>query len=397
MIVPALSALTAAIAALSGVSCTNIWAQNELGLTAAPPKNHERLTYQKKIHRHSIPIPGSVARIADVPKVDRRTIFAAQAANSASRKVKPFYQPQNAIQAGSASRKVRSFYDQSSSSTAYNTGSTSTGRIRSNAVSQAIPPSPPVDNNSFVYTNLTANQWTEFFFAEPGQLPFSRWQFNIASGQNCTLQVTDAYCTGDQFQAVRLLGNNVEEVLFNTPPVPFDPVVAAQIKAGSNVNCTPFTTDAATAWASPSWSKNQIALGAGSYRLILKSLLAPYGSGGAYLQLNCNGSPTPSGNTCSYGSSKIQFLNQKVAWNQIASACSSVGLTPLAVTTGNLNDALSVLFSCGGAASQAWVGSFNGDTYQNQVGLYLLSGLTMGSGGLHATPDASLLYNVMCQ
>ena len=249
---------------------------------------------------------------------------------------------------------------------------------------------------------MTANTWTEFYFIEPGQLPYSRWQFSIAAGQQCTLQVTDAYCTGDRFQAVRLLSDDTEEILFDTPSVPFNPTVAAQIRAGNNVNCTPFTTDAATAWSSPSWSKNQRALTAGNYRLILKPLLAPYGAGGAYVRLNCANAPTPAPTpaptqTCTYNGSSIKYLNQQVTWNQIASACSSVGLIPLAVTTGNLEQSLQVLFNCGGANARAWVGSYNGDTYENRVGLFLHSGATMGSGGLSATPETTVLYSVMCQ
>jgi hypothetical protein len=361
--------------------CTNVWSQNHLGLNPAPPTNFDRLTYQKSMNRDPVPIPGTVSSLAAVPKGNHRQMTVQQS------QVSKKQQPQV------ASSKVNLF--EINPSRSQSTTPQSSGRVRA---AGTLP--SPVDDNAFVYTNLTANSWTEFYFIEPNQLPYSRWQFSVATGQQCTLQVTDAYCTGDRFQAVRVYSNDTEGVLFDTPPVPYDPVVAAEIKAGNNVNCTPFTTDPATAWSSPSWSKNQQSLTAGSYRLILKPLLAPYGAGGAYVRLNCASTPAPTpvpAQTCTYNGSSIKYLNRQVAWNQIASVCSSAGLTPLAVTSANLEQSLQVLFNCGGSNARAWVGSYNGDTYEGRVGLFLHSGATMGSGGLTATPETNILYSVMCQ
>ncbi len=376
----------------SFASCTNVMPQKSLGLNPAPPTNFDRLTYQKKIRHDLVPIPGSVSTIATVQRGSQR-----QPVQQAWKK------PQTQKESQPASAKVNLFNNLSVRQSSQSLGqvssqSTGQGQGRMRAAGTTNPVPPPVDNNSFVYTNLTANAWTEFYFIEPNQLPYSRWQFTVAAGEGCTLQVTDAYCTGDRFQAVRLYSDDAEEVLFDTPPVPYNPVVAAQIKAGNNVNCTPFTTDAETAWSSPSWSKSQIALTAGSYRLILKPLLAPYGAGGAYVRLNCANAPTPSPTeTCTYNGSNIKYLNQQVAWNQISSVCSAAGLTPLAVTSENLEQSLQVLYNCGGANARAWVGSYNGDTYEGRVGLFLHSGPTMGSGGLSATAETTVLYAVMCK
>ena len=254
--------------------------------------------------------------------------------------------------------------------------------------------------DDFVYVTLPLNQWTQFYFSEVGQLPFSRWTFDIPADQKCTLQVVDAYCTGDRFEAVRRLDSGVEVPLLSTPPVPFNPVVAEQIRLGSNVNCTPFTTDAATAWASSSWSKGEVALTQpGNYKLILKSLLAPYGSGGAYVRINCTGSsPTPvPSNVCSYGSSNIKYIRQTLPFTQQAAVCQSYGLRPLDVTQANIADARAVLLNCAGSGTRAWIASYNGDNYRQTVGLSLHASQLSEVGAITATPDSSPLEGVLCQ
>ena len=262
--------------------------------------------------------------------------------------------------------------------------------------------------DDFVYVTLPPNQWTQFYFSEVGQLPYSRWTFDIPSGQKCSLQVVDAYCAGDRFQADRRLDSGVEVPLLSTPVVPFNPVIAEQIRQGGNVNCTPFTTDPATAWASSSWSKGQVALKkSGNYKLILKSLLAPYGSGGAFVRLACETSTptaastttttTPSSNVCSYGSSPIKYIRQTLPFTQQATACQSYGLRPLDVTQSNIQDARSVLLNCAGSGTRAWISSYNGDNYRGVVGLSLHATQLADVGAISATPDASPLEGVLCQ
>ena len=160
-------------------------------------------------------------------------------------------------------------------------------KSRSSAAAPKTKPKSTAEIESFVYPVLTPNQWTEFYFVEPNQLPFSRWSFSIAPAQNCSLQVVDSFCTGDRFTALRVLPTGLQIPLLTTPPVPYNPRVAAAIRSGKNDTCEPFTTDPATAWDSSAWSKGQINLSSGDYKLIIKSVIAPYGSGGAFLRLAC--------------------------------------------------------------------------------------------------------------
>ena len=272
---------------------------------------------------------------------------------------------------------------------------------RPSALKPTIKSVNNVTIDDFVYVDLPTNQWTEFYFSEVGQLPYSRWIFDIPANQRCTLQVVDSFCTGDRFEATRRLDNGVEIPLLSTPPVPYDPIVAEEIRLGSNVNCTPFTTDAETAWASSSWSKGEVALQPGNYKLILKSLLAPYGSGGAFVRLNCPTSPTPSPspsqNVCTFGSSSIQYIRQSLSFTQQSSVCQSYGYAPLAVTASNIRDARNVLINCAGVDTRAWIASYNGDNYGGTVGLSLHALQSSEVGAITATSDTSVLQGVLCQ
>lgn len=259
--------------------------------------------------------------------------------------------------------------------------------------------------DDFVYVSLPLNQWTQFYFSEPGQLPYSRWTFDIPANQKCNLQVVDAYCTGDRFEADRRLDNGQEVFLLSTPPVPYNPAIAEQIRLGSSVNCTPFTTDAETAWASSSWSKGQVALQPGNYKLILKSLLAPYGSGGAFVKLDCSSNPNPTPtptpapvptNLCSYASSSIKYVRQSLPFPQLTVVCQSYGLKPFAATAGNIREARNVLMNCAGADSRAWIASYNGDNYGGAIGLSLHATSMSETGAITATPDTSATQGALC-
>lgn len=255
--------------------------------------------------------------------------------------------------------------------------------------------------DDFVYVDLPLNQWTQFYFSEVGQLPYSRWTFDIPATDKCSLQVVDSFCTGDRFEATRRLDNGQEIPLLSTPPVPYNPAIAEQIRLGSTVNCTPFTTDAETAWASSAWSKGQVALQPGNYKLILKSLLAPYGSGGAFAKLDCQSTtpptPAPSQGLCSYGSSSIKYVRQPSTFPQQASACKAYGLQPLAATTSNIKEAHDVLMNCAGVETRAWIASYNGDTYGGVVGLSLHATQMTENGAITATPDTAAIQGALCQ
>lgn len=259
-----------------------------------------------------------------------------------------------------------------------------------------------IDN--FVYVTLPLNQWTEFFFAEVGQLPYSRWIFDTPSTEKCVLQVVDSFCTGDRFQATRFIeSTNTEIPLLSTPPVPFNPVIAEQIRSGANVTCTPFTTEAEIAWASSAWSKGQVALESGSnYKLILKSLLAPYGSGGAFVRVSCQNYhpapvPPPNKNVCTYGSGTIKYIRQALTFTQQAPVCQSYGFRPLDVTNANIREAREVLMHCAGVDTRAWISSYNGDNYRGVVGLSMHATKSPDAGSISATPDLSAQEGVLCQ
>jgi hypothetical protein len=275
---------------------------------------------------------------------------------------------------------------------------------KSSALKPIIKAVRNVTIDDFVYVDLPKNQWTEFYFSEVGQLPYSRWTFDIPANQQCTLQVVDAYCTGDRFEATRRLDSGIEVPLLSTPPVAYDPILAEEIRLGANVNCTPFTTDAETAWTSSSWSKGQVLLTQpGNYKLILKSLLAPYGSGGAFVRLGCQSTPTPtptptpSQNVCTYGSSSIKYIRQLTTFPQQSAVCQSFGYTSLAVTSSNIRDARNVLFNCAGSDSRAWIASFNGDNYGGAIGLIFHATALSETGAITATSDTSMLQGVLCQ
>lgn len=264
-----------------------------------------------------------------------------------------------------------------------------------------------VSNDSdFVYVNLPLNEWTEFYFAEVGQLPFSRWQFTVPSNERCKLQVVDAYCTGDRFEAVsvtnavphngRHRNRTVETPILATPPVPFDAKVAAQIRAGKNVNCTPYTTDPATAWSSSAWSKGERRLAAGDYRLILKPLLAPYGSGGAYVRVDCHAKDHIPRPYCSHGGSAIKLLNSQHPQSQLVTACSTLGLATLELTPENIAEARRVLLHCSGPNTQALVRSYNGDDYGGTVKLVLSVGDNEGIGSVTAMHEVAYPERILC-
>lgn len=264
--------------------------------------------------------------------------------------------------------------------------------------------------DDFVYQNLPLNEWTQFYFSEVGQLPYSRWTFDTPANEICDLQVVDSFCAGDQFEASRRLEGGQEQFLLSTPPVPYNPEIAEQIRLGSSENCSPFTTDPEVAWASSDWSKGQVRLQPGNnYQLILKSLLAPYGAGGAFVKINCQAalkSPNTNSpattqnqalNLCSYNSSPIKYVRQSLTFPQLASVCQSYGLQPLAASLSNIKDARNVLMNCAGVESRAWIASYNGDNYGGVVGLSLHATQMSEMGSISATPDTSAIQGALCQ
>jgi len=300
---------------------------------------------------------------------------------------------------------------------------------------------PHIDE--FVYTPLPLGEWTQFFFSETGQLPFSRWSFTVPAEKEalCQLQVTDSYCAGDRFEVNRVLSadSHLEELLFLTPVVTFDMVTASKIRDGKDAKCVPFTTDATTAWASSNWSKAQShILEEGGYRIVIRPLLTPYGSGGAYLRVNCmysakhqaqkqkeaarpsiqEDTPTPSLkakekreetkkenigqiessssdlesvaadcsstsqdlDACSVAGTAIQLVRRpKATFRGQAHMCRLFGFKPLDLTTSNLQPALKVLLQCAGSKGRAWINTNQGKTCPNAGSLLVATDSSVAS------------------
>ena len=82
------------------------------------------------------------------------------------------------------------------------------------------------------------------------------------------MTVTDAYCTGDQFEVF----DNGTDIGPTSIP--------------GTSTCTDYTTNPDTALASPKWSHGVFDLGPGSHSLTFKPIASPFGSGGAFFRVD---------------------------------------------------------------------------------------------------------------
>jgi hypothetical protein len=89
------------------------------------------------------------------------------------------------------------------------------------------------------------------------------------------LKVTDAFQHGDQFS----VNVNSGAYLFNTSAVPPDPASS--------------TGDPDVAFADPTYSSGSILLPAGAYSVDVFTMASPFGSGGAYLEVESSAIPEP--------------------------------------------------------------------------------------------------------
>lgn len=106
--------------------------------------------------------------------------------------------------------------------------------------------------------------WQYFSFGGEGSSWSDTFEFTLT--ESARLNVTDAYLSGDQF-AVYLNGN----LLGNT---------SAPGSTGDQIG-----GDYDAAFADSRWSSASFILGAGTYQVSGTTLLSPFGSGGAALQL----------------------------------------------------------------------------------------------------------------
>ncbi len=112
---------------------------------------------------------------------------------------------------------------------------------------------------------IVGGGWAYFdWYAGPGV--WATPTFSLSADDTCTVQITDAFLTGDQFEVY------VDGVLAITTSTPVD---------GLNLG---LDTDAA--WAEPAYSKGCFVLDAGRYELSIKNILIPtgYPDGGAYIR-----------------------------------------------------------------------------------------------------------------
>lgn len=112
--------------------------------------------------------------------------------------------------------------------------------------------------------------WQAFSFGGVGSTWSDDFTFTISGP--AYFAVTDAFCAGDQF-AFAVNGTNI-----GNTSVPF--------YDGTCNDGTTRTTDPAFAYSSSLWSHGQVLLGAGSYTVTGTTVLSPFGSGGAYVQLS---------------------------------------------------------------------------------------------------------------
>lgn len=276
---------------------------------------------------------------------------------------------------------------------------------------------------------LRPNVWTAFTFGRVGQPPYNFFNFNVGGTgdedgdegagdgdegyggwrpRRCSLEITDAYCPGDRFVVNRLaLGDNgqmVETQLIETPAVPYDPAVARKICAGLPAQCALSTDNPDTAFASAHWSSGSARVGRGQYHVVVKPVLSPYCSGGAFIRLRCQQrpphppptpTPVPPGNICAFTEGGMRVIRTAVPYSEAALICTANGMTLAQLNNNNFVPATDTAFQCTGAASVSWIASWNGVSYPGN-GLGLTTGQAAPGGAINLYNDGSSHY-VLCQ
>ena len=153
------------------------------------------------------------------------------------------------------------------------------------------------------YTDLTLQPdgiWKVFNFGQVGIPPFVMLHFTIGlmegsednirkinsvdvlagdSNTNikkCYLEVTDAFCPGDRFELIKLgTGGLAPVTILETPAVPFNNQTSIDICDGFPVQCSNCTSNPDITFNDPIWSSGSVLVEAGSYSVVLKSILSP--------------------------------------------------------------------------------------------------------------------------
>ena len=154
---------------------------------------------------------------------------------------------------------------------------------------------------------LPDGQWNEFSFGQVGEPPFLNLRFTIglmsgmigAQGGNhpdvrkCYLEITDAFCPGDRFEAIELGPDGVARNILTTPEVGYNPQVAQDICDGFPVQCANSTSNPEVAYHDSIWSNGRVLMAAGNHSVIIKSINSPYCSGAGFVRVRCSGQPMP--------------------------------------------------------------------------------------------------------
>lgn len=120
------------------------------------------------------------------------------------------------------------------------------------------------------------------------------------------------------------------------------------------------------------------------------------GEAGTYLGLRFDQDPLCAFPLCTAGSVNFMYVPGNYTFAQAADACEAQSMVLANINIGNFLEATQVLYTCGGAGSQAFVASWNGDSYQG-VPLTLDSSWTSPVGGAITVPAVDGERGAMCE
>ena len=226
------------------------------------------------------------------------------------------------------------------------------------------------------------------------------------------MEITDAFCTGDRFEVIKL-GTTGPSTILTTPEVGYNKQVAKDICDGFPVQCASSTNNPDVAFNDALWSSGRVLMEAGNYSIVIKPLNSPYCSGAGFVRIRCTNQPRPPHPPypphpphphptprpvvlCKYSEGGFRMVMKPVQGPFAGSVCSSLGLQLAEIDNSNFVASTNVAFKCSGPLSTSWIGAWNGQTWAGQEGLGLTVSTASPGGSINVYNDG-MSRNVLCQ
>jgi hypothetical protein len=299
--------------------------------------------------------------------------------------------------------------------------------IISGLSAQAIP--PPMSD--YTIRDLRPDEgWVQFRFGQVGEPPYTMLRvlvglmaksaqggggnmpFDDHGMKKCYLEITDAFCPGDNFELIELgNGSTGPQTILRTPKVGFNKEIAQEICDGFPVQCPRSTNNPDVAFNDSLWSSGKILLGSGEHSIVIKPINSPYCSGAGFVRVRCIGhrpphphphphphpQPTPKPEAlCKYSEGGFRMVMKSVQGPNAGSVCTSLGMKLAEIDNSNFVASTNVAFKCSGPLSTSWIGAWNGQTWAGQEGLGLTVSTASPGGSINVYNDGKM-RNVLCQ